>query len=175
MAFDVASVKEDKSDANPHANFPLTFADDHPSTGGLFAVVNFRLGSYIGFAYKLTPSQQQLVRAQLPKWATMESFDIEAKAQGNPTKDQMRLMMQSLLADRLKLAVHHETRQLPVFALVLVKPGKTGPQLRPHIDDPPCGAFALGDLKVGDDGWIMLCGSVGGTSYPAACVRAHEI
>jgi uncharacterized protein (TIGR03435 family) len=161
MAFDVASVKPDKSDANPIANFPLTFVDDHPSTGGRLSVVNFRLITYIAFAYKLAPGQQQLVRPQLPKWATTESFDIEAKAEGNPTKDQMRLMMQSLLADRFKLAVHFETRQLPVYALVLEKPGQTGPQLKPHIDDPPCGAFT--SPQAGDDGWIMLCGALGGT------------
>ena len=162
MAFEVASVKADKSDANPIANFPLTFVDDHPSTGGRFSVVNFRLSSYIGFAYKLTPSQQQLVRPQLPKWATAESFDIEAKAQGNPSKDQMRLMMQSVLADRFKLAVHFETRQMPMFALVLEKPGKTGPQLKPHIDDPPCAGFT--SPRVEDDGWNTPCGGLGASS-----------
>jgi hypothetical protein len=50
----------------------------------------------------------------------------------------MRLMMQSLLADRFKLAVHVESRQLPVYVLVLDKPGKLGPQLKPHPDDVPC-------------------------------------
>jgi uncharacterized protein (TIGR03435 family) len=47
-------------------------------------------------------------------------------------------MMQVLLADRFKLAMHHETRQLPMFALVLDKPGKVGPQLQPHPADSPC-------------------------------------
>ena len=47
-------------------------------------------------------------------------------------------MMQSLLADRFKLAIHHETRQLPIMALVLDKPGKLGPQLQEHPEDSPC-------------------------------------
>lgn len=47
-------------------------------------------------------------------------------------------MMQSLLADRFKLAIHFETQEAPVFALTLVKPGKTGPKLRPHSEGPPC-------------------------------------
>src|SRR5580700_1811514 len=47
-------------------------------------------------------------------------------------------MMRSLLEDRFKLAIHTETRQLPVYALVLDKAGKIGPQLRPHPDDAPC-------------------------------------
>ena len=65
-------------------------------------------------------------------------YEIHATAEGNPTKDQMRLMMQSLLADRFKLKVHFETREMPVFALTLVKPGQTGPKLIPHDQGPPC-------------------------------------
>ena len=47
-------------------------------------------------------------------------------------------MMQALLADRFKLAIHYETKQLPVYALVLDKPGKLGPHLQPHPEDSPC-------------------------------------
>ena len=47
----------------------------------------------------------------------------------------MRLMVQALLANRFQLAVHTETRELPVFALALVKPGKMGPRLLPHSTD----------------------------------------
>ena len=65
-------------------------------------------------------------------------FDIEAKAGGNVTRDQINLMLQSLLADRFKLAAHQETRPLPVYALVLSKAGKTGPQLQSHGDDSKC-------------------------------------
>ena len=63
---------------------------------------------------------------------------IQAKAEGNPTKDQMRLMMQSLLADRFKLAVHFETHDLPVLALQLKRAGEIGPRLRPHSEGPSC-------------------------------------
>ena len=44
----------------------------------------------------------------------------------------MRLMVQSLLADRFGLKIHFESRQLPAFVMTLIKPGKTGPRLRPH-------------------------------------------
>jgi uncharacterized protein (TIGR03435 family) len=139
MAFDVASVKQNKTGEPPHSNIALTFIDDHRDTGGLFAVTDFPLMSYLGFAYKLTFGQRLSLQSQLPKWATTDRFDIEARAPGsNPTKDQFRLMVQSLLADRFKLAVHTETRQLPVFALVLSNAGKTGPQLQRHSDESPC-------------------------------------
>ena len=76
----------------------------------------------------------------MPAWADnfSEMYAIDAKASGTPTKDQMRLMLQSLLADRFQLAVHFEMREVPVLALTLVKPGQPGPELRPHSTGPPC-------------------------------------
>jgi uncharacterized protein (TIGR03435 family) len=66
-----------------------------------------------------------------PGWINSDRFDIVAKAEGNPSTD-ARLMLRTLLADRFKLMVHHETRELPVYALVIARrDGKLGPQLRP--------------------------------------------
>ena len=111
--------------------FLLGPADSYSANGGLLSTTNLALVSYIGFAYKLTGNQTQSLGSELPKSIRGDRFDIQAHAPANTTKDQMRLMMQSLLADRFKLVVHTEKRQLPIFALVLEKPGKTGPQLRP--------------------------------------------
>ncbi|HUI76265.1 MAG TPA: TIGR03435 family protein [Bryobacteraceae bacterium] len=133
MAFDVASVKPTKSPRLP--NFPLN--NGNAKTPGGHLAASFSLGDYIQFAYKLEPSQWSAVRTQLPKWAN-DNYAIDAEAEGNPTKDQMRLMMQSLLADRFKLKVHFETREVPVLALVLVKPDKFGPRLIRHSEGPPC-------------------------------------
>ncbi len=77
----------------------------------------------------------------LPEWVTTDSYHIEARTSTrNPTKDQMRLMMQSLLADRFKMEAHFEIREMTVFALALVKPGKLGPKLILHAGGPPCGS-----------------------------------
>ena len=77
--------------------------------------------------------------ARLPKWVTTDNFDIEARApMNNATKDQMRLMVQSLLAERFHLAAHFETQTVPVLMLVLAKPVKVGPNLLPHEKGPPC-------------------------------------
>ena len=107
--------------------------------GGIFST-NVSLDSYIIFAYRIADaSQYQSLSAQLPRWAKPPAkFDIEARVEGNPTKDQLRLMMQALLADRFKLALHIETREMPVYALILNTPGKTGSQLRKHPDNVPC-------------------------------------
>ena len=116
MAFDVASVKQNKTDGTnpanrPNANFGLSPSDNlSPTgspTGGRLSVTRFALNVLIAFAYKLSFGQQNALKSQLPKWALAERFDIEARAPiSNPTKDQFRLMMQSLLADRFKLMVH---------------------------------------------------------------------
>jgi uncharacterized protein (TIGR03435 family) len=131
MAFEVASVKPAKVPRPP--NFPLNLGDAKTPGGRLSGT--YPLVLCAAFAYKLMPAQ---ISTQLPKSFPTDSFDIEARGAGNPTKDQMRLMMQSLLADRFKLRVHFETREGPVFALTLVRPGNTGPKLRPHADGPAC-------------------------------------
>ena len=143
MEFDVISVKPNKSGLPPsgdrlYSNIPLGPQDMFTPTGGLLTATNWPLLQYMIFAYKLTSDQVVSVQSQLPKWATTERFDIQARGSGNPAKDQFRLMMQALLADRFKLAIHYETRQLPVFALVLDKPGKLGPQFQPHPEDATC-------------------------------------
>jgi bla regulator protein BlaR1 len=134
MAFEVASVKPSKMFNPP--NFPLDYGDAK-TPGGRFSA-GFPLMAYISFAYKLSPSEGKPLVDQLPKSIGTDLFEIDARGAGNPTKDQMRLMMQSLLADRFKLAVHFESREGPVFALTLVMPGQTGPKLRPHAEGPAC-------------------------------------
>jgi len=136
MSFDVASVKP--STFTREASFPLDDGNAYVPDGRL--VASFPLWFYIRFAYKLGGSLQERAAAlaHLPKWVDSDLFEIEARAQGNPAKDQMRLMMQSLLADRFKLKVHFETNEVPVFALTLVKPGTLGPKLLPHQQGPPC-------------------------------------
>ncbi len=140
-----------------------TLGDGPVADGGLYLAKNIKLIQFIAFAYKLTQVQLQSVVDQAP-WTAEDRFDIEARAEGNPTKDQYRLMMQSLLADRFRLAAHYETRVLPVYKLVLDKPGKLGPQLRLHLaDDPVCASkkdnpIDYQNLKVDQQGFPEVCG-----------------
>jgi uncharacterized protein (TIGR03435 family) len=133
MAFDVASVKSDRSNDPASSRFPLGPGDAY-APGGVFSARNQPLIVYLRFAYKL--GQSDLLG--LPAWVYDDRFDIEARTPGNPTKDQMRLMMQSLLAERFKLGRHTERRTQAVFQLVLSKVGTTGPQLQRHSDDGSC-------------------------------------
>jgi bla regulator protein BlaR1 len=139
LSFDVASIRPTKPDEFTPPNFPLSSDNAYAETAGLFTA-DFPLFVYIEFAYKFLPSneQREAMLAHLPKWVGTENFEIHARATGNPTKDQMRLMMQSLLAERFKLKIHFERKDSPVLAMVLEKPGKTGPNLRPHSEGPRC-------------------------------------
>jgi uncharacterized protein (TIGR03435 family) len=136
-SFDAASVKLDTGDFRP-PSFALDNGNDF-KPGGRFSA-DFGVMTYVQFAYKVQFVQQQIqaMKARLPKWVFSDRYAIEAKAAGLPTKDQMRLMMQSLLAERFQLAVHFETLETAVFVLALVKPGKLGPKLHPHSEGPPC-------------------------------------
>jgi len=136
-AFDVASIRRSKPGGQPNANFPLGPGDVYTPNGGLFSATNQPLITYILFAYKLQGNQIQSLQPQLPEWATTDRFDIQARAEGNPGKDQMRLLTRSLLADRFKLAMHTETREVPVLAFVLIKPGAMGRRLWQHPNDAP--------------------------------------
>jgi len=138
MAFEVASIKQNKSDAPPYSNFPLNAGGMYVPNGGLFSATNLPLVTYIFFAYNVVGNKAQFLAPQLPGCVMTERFDIQARAEGNPTKDEMRQMMRSLLADRFKLAMHTERREVPVLAFVLAKPEKTGPQLQPHAVTTPC-------------------------------------
>lgn len=143
MSFDVASAKLNNSgNGRSQSNVPLGPGAAFVRTGGLFSVTNVPLPPIVAWAFDLSGDQQLRVNSQLPKWALADRFDIEAKAAGNPGEAEMQLMVQSLLADRFKLAVHRETKEGPVFALEMVKPGKLGPQLKPHVSDPSCSRSA---------------------------------
>jgi bla regulator protein blaR1 len=139
QAFETASLRQNNTGSDTSSmSVPLGPGDIYPPSGGVFSARNVALISYIYFAYDLSGAQFQLLLPHLPNWVIRDRFDIQAQARGNPTKSQMRLMMQTLLAHRFKLSVHYETQQLPVLALILATPGKTGPQLHLHLDDPPC-------------------------------------
>jgi len=92
---------------------------------------NYSVRELIAQAYEINSSYQL---AGLPSWASEEPFDLEArldddaaaayrKLSDGERREQAAPMLRSMLADRFKLKVHHETRELPVYALVIAKGG----------------------------------------------------
>jgi uncharacterized protein (TIGR03435 family) len=164
LAFDVASVRPSKPDSPQRSNVPLDSGnvygsispdDARSAAGGYFIAAHQSLWRYISFAYKLSGTQELSLRFNMfsgapksgaPFWVTgsfdspPEFFDISARAPADTSIDQMRLMMQALLADRFHLVTHYVSAEAPVFALVLAKPGVTGPNLQPHPPSDACAA-----------------------------------
>ncbi len=128
QSFEVASIKPNRSSERG------VFIRNSP--GGRFSAKNVTVKMLIIMSYKIQPFQ--LTGA--PSWIDTEHFDIEATPEAaeaepqNPSPDQMqasfekqRIRVQSLLADRFKLKIHRETKELPVYALVVAK---NGPKLK---------------------------------------------
>jgi uncharacterized protein (TIGR03435 family) len=128
MAFEVASVKPSQAGGQPRSLYPLGPGDAFTGDAGFFSAANQPLIAYVRFAFKLG----QVDVPGMPNWVYDEQYDIQARAQGKATKDQMRRMMQSLLTDRFKLATHIDRQIKPAFKLVALKQGQTGSQLRRH-------------------------------------------
>jgi uncharacterized protein (TIGR03435 family) len=57
-----------------------------------------------------------------PDWLTGERYDIVAKASGQPSSDQVKAMLRTMLKQRLKLAAHIEPRETAVYAMVVARP-----------------------------------------------------
>ena len=67
-----------------------------------------------------------------PEWFTSERYDITAQAAGNPSRDALKQMMRTVLAEQLQLVLHQEARSLPVFELRRSRAdGSLGPHLVP--------------------------------------------
>lgn len=92
--------------------------------GGRFKANATTLKFLLEWAYGMQPSQH----SGGPAWMESDRFDVVAKAAGNPGEDQMKRMMQTLLSERFKLKLHHDSRKLQVYVVSL---GKTAPKLFP--------------------------------------------
>lgn len=145
MQFEVASIREDKGPFEP-PSFALSADDWFRDPNGRFHA-DFTAAAYIMFAYKLwVPAEERdVMLAHAPDWVKTVRFKIEATAPLHATKDQYRLMMQSLLAERFGMKVHFEDREMPVLEMTLLKPAKPGPKLTPHAQGLDCDAKPAAD------------------------------
>jgi len=124
LTFDVVSVKR----TGPDAGGSIVGGGR-----GQYRAINVPLRVTITNAWNLR--DHQLVGA--PAWLASDRFDIVAKEpEGTFTDEQRRLMMQAMLIDRFKLKAHVETRELPIYNLMLLRSdGRLGPELKPTAVD----------------------------------------
>jgi uncharacterized protein (TIGR03435 family) len=109
-AFEVASVRALKS--GPKEGKAMTVDP------GRLTYSNVSLQDCIVAAYGVKPYQ-----ISGPGWLDTERYDIAAKAADGVPEPQLMRMLQSLLAERFQLKLHHETKELPVYVLVVAKNG----------------------------------------------------
>ena len=128
--FEVATVRPNNSGE--------TTASLGPRRGGRLNGTNQTARNLIRNAFNLQP--YQMIGG--PGWMDSDRFDIVAKAadadldaKGMMSSPQFMLRLQALLEDRFELVAHWETRELPVYAIVVAADGKLGPKLRAHAGD----------------------------------------
>jgi uncharacterized protein (TIGR03435 family) len=136
-AFDVASVKTSQHVVGPDYNNQLTYSP----TG--ITGRNVTLQRLVAEAYRL-----QLNQVLGPSWLDKGEYDIDAKAAGAVTREQLARMLRSLVGERFRLTQHSEMREMRVYELVI---GKSGPKIRPMSDretaTAPAGFHFQGDLR----------------------------
>jgi uncharacterized protein (TIGR03435 family) len=151
-AFEVASVKP-----SPPPSRPMLFnprKDGGPGTGDPIRIDfrDYSLTALVVDAYKLN-----YWGVSAPDWMMMEHYDIAAKVPPGATKEQFRLMLQRLLAERFKLQVHRETKEMPLYSLTVAR---NGPKLKPHVQVAQPGGRPGQDgaarIRLGADGYPVL-------------------
>jgi uncharacterized protein (TIGR03435 family) len=173
LAFDVVSIRPDRSSTLEHEQITVTPDGWHIEHGSLMAALLT--------AYVPTTSDSMMYTvstlAGIPDWVRTEIYNIDAKvpeanlaAWQNPATQpaMLRTMVQAMLADRCKLAVHRGSKEVAVYSLVV---GKNGPKLKAAVPgDPHPGAVPIpgGGEFLGNDG-------TGTALFYAAPIRALAV
>ena len=155
QTFEVASIKLNKARRGPLTSLEAAVYDLPMAVmpGGRFRLTAVPTRTLIQLAYGVR--EFQIIGE--PSWVNDERYDVDARAEGLTSSDQMRPMLQALLADRFKLAVRRETRTGRVYDLV---PARGGLKI---IPTPPGGCYdprspsgpppVFGGRLVQCDGW----------------------
>jgi uncharacterized protein (TIGR03435 family) len=89
----------------------------------------FTLREYVGIAYRVKDYQ-----VSGPEFMASERFDISAKLPAGAAREQVPQMLQALLTERFRMKMHRETREFPVYALVVAKGGLKMKESPPDAD-----------------------------------------
>lgn len=121
LAFEVASITPCKSGTpEPPGEHAGMVQFVYP--GGRFDAKATTVKYLLEWAYGTLPAQH----SGGPSWMETDRYDITAKAPGKATEPEIKVMVQTLLADRFKLKLHVEKKEVPVL---VVSVGKTAPKL----------------------------------------------
>jgi uncharacterized protein (TIGR03435 family) len=128
-SFEVASIKPAPPPSDPHRIMVGMRGGPGTPDPGQINYNNVTLRNVLMQAYDVKEYQ-----ISGPGWLNNERYDIVAKVPPGATKEQFRLMLQNLLAERFQVSLHHETKELPMYALTV---GKGGVKMKESPDAPP--------------------------------------
>ena len=114
LAFEVATVRPTAPDTRGGGIRPMPAGQGYVASG-------IPLKLMIRLMYTITDSQ--VVGG--PDWINTDRWDVQARAERSSNINELHEMFQTLMADRFKLKLHRETRELPMFELVLDKPARS--------------------------------------------------
>jgi bla regulator protein blaR1 len=143
-AFEVVTVKRNTSGDTANG------FDMLPS--GIFRATNIQVSALVRFAYDV--SDQTFAGA--PEWLNSDRYDVSAKAQAGIAYAELRPLLQSMLADEFKLAVHREPKMMNAYALVVTK---NPPKLQPAAAE-KTGCIPAGPQGPDAGGRHVQCGNM---------------
>ncbi|MDP9169612.1 MAG: TIGR03435 family protein [Acidobacteriota bacterium] len=129
---------------------------------GLFRCDNCTISMLVTQAYDIKNYQ-----LSGPAALDGERFNITARVPEGASKEQFRLMLQNLLADRFKLAIHRDKKEMAMYQLVVAKGGSKLKESvpAPAADGPPSAAYgSAGKMEMGKDGFPVMAKGIGPSS-----------
>jgi uncharacterized protein (TIGR03435 family) len=153
LQFEVASIKA--SPPPDPRGFRMSFRGG-PGTDdpGLFTCENWGLSGLITLAYDIQDYQ-----LSGPEWMGTTRFMVSAKIPPGTTKEQFHLMLQNLLAERFKLALHREKKEMQAYSLVVSKNGhklKQSPAAQLPLDDDQPKSLSASTSNKDENGFPIL-------------------
>jgi uncharacterized protein (TIGR03435 family) len=119
-SFEVASIKLNTSNKPPLTDAHLWFIRNvaaESARDGRFAAEGF-IATPLSVLIQLAYNVRDFQLGGGPSWVNSERYDVNARAEGPATFEQMRPMLRSLLAERFNLTLRHDTKEMPFYELV---------------------------------------------------------
>jgi uncharacterized protein (TIGR03435 family) len=135
LSFEVVSIKPAQPGSYPIV--PAFMRDKGAPILGLQRMAA-PVSLLISYAYRMQMNETQNAFRKQPDWVRNRIYTVTFRAPGEPTRDQVREMMRTMLAERFGLQIHEFTREGTVNKLVLVKPDALGPNIKPHPEGAKC-------------------------------------
>jgi uncharacterized protein (TIGR03435 family) len=132
--FEVATVKINRSGG---VNTVTGRGGSIRPTRGQILMENVTLWKVLGFAYGIGEDRDYAITG--PAWLRTDRYDIVAKVPAETAWPQIQAMMQALLAERFRMTLHRESKEMPVYALVAARDG-----FKLHAVEAGRGSFSIG-------------------------------